>query len=257
MSILFAEPALNVLTGLVLLAVLALLGAVAARVLPVLLARFDGKTLRVAPPGGPLPVGPHTLSPPQEAGWGQLQRWCRAGAGPGAVPFWRPWRAPLVPQPLSVALMCVDLPAPEQRTLIERFSRQLDGSVALEQAGGRWAGLWLRLRVKRDDACWWRERQDSDPWDCGYLENDPVTREALQRFLPRRATLIVAAGNWPVDALCHDIGALHDRRALFRHPVRVLVMASDVPGRAGSEAAIDPAWSGLPCEMSLICRLQG
>jgi hypothetical protein len=257
MSILSAESALNVLTGLVLVAVLVLLGAVAARVLPVLLARFDGKTLRVAPPGGPLPAGSNTLSRQQEAGWTQLQRWCRAGARSGGVPVWQPWRRPRIELPLSVALMRVDLPAPEQRTLIERFSRQLDGSVALEQAGGRWAGLWLRLRVKRDDACWWRERQDSDPWDCGYLENDPGTRDALQRFLPRRATLIVAAGNWPVDALCHDIGALHDRRALFRHPVRVLVMASDDPGRAGSEPAIDPAWNALPCEMSVIGRLQG
>lgn len=247
---------MTVLAGLVLLSVFALLGIVAARVLPVLLARFDGKTLRVDFPGKPLPAGPNTLSPQQEAGWTQLQRWCRAGSGPGAVPFWRPWRVPQVAQPLSVVLLS-GMTQRGQRVLIERFSRQLDGSVDLEQAGGRWAGLWFRLRVKRDDACWWRERQDGDPWDCGYLVNDPATRKALQRFLPRRSTLVVAVADWPVAALRQEIEALHARRALFQHPVRVLVMASDDPVRAGSEAAIDPAWSGLPCEMSLIRRLPG
>jgi hypothetical protein len=251
-----SEPAFAMLAGLLVLAVLAAIGVVAARVLPVLLARYDGQTMRVEPPGEALPAGSRDLSLLEKAVWQQLQRWCQASAGPGGVPFWTPWRSPQVEQPLGVALMCSELPPTGQRSLIERFSRELDGSVELARTGGAWAGLLLRLRVKLDDVQWWRTRQASDPWDCGYLVGDAAARQALRRFRPRRATLLVATGDWPFQALRQDIEALHARRAQLHHPVRVLVMAPQGPlgpePRAGIAPASMAAWSGLPCEMSLI-----
>jgi hypothetical protein len=54
---------------------------------------------------------------------------------------------------------------------------------------------------------------------------------------------------------------LNQRCRQFRHPVRLLVMAKD--GRtthrleAAAEAKQASAWSGLPCEMSLIPGLDG
>lgn len=113
---------------------------------------------------------------------------------------------------------------------IEAFSRHLDGSHQLLAAGGALAGLMLRLRVKAYDLAWWRQRQATDPWDCGYALNEPTARAALARFAPRRATLVVAV-DWPEEALLETVRALHRAAPGFAHPVRWLIVQSS-PGPA-------------------------
>jgi hypothetical protein len=245
-----------------LLAVVALvvLGTVAARLLPLLASRYDRQTLRVEPPEGTPLGGIQPLTSSQQAIWAQLIRWCMAGYGPGDASFWRPWQAPRIGRRLSLAMMPGAHADIAQLGLVEQFSRQLDGSVELARAGGRWAGWWLRLRVKRNDCLWWRARQVTDPWDCGYLVNEPDVRAALRRFRPRRATLMVLTGGWSIDALRSEIEALNQRSQSFQHPVRLLITSVEggvIPaGEASADAVSGASWSGLPCEMSLIRALK-
>lgn len=107
--------------------------------------------------------------------------------------------------------------------VVEAFSRHLDGSHQLLAAGGAGAGLLLRLRVKARDVAWWRRRQPTDPWDCGYAQDEPAARQALARFEPRRATLVVAV-DWPEPALAEVVEAMARASARFQHPVRWLVV---------------------------------
>lgn len=199
---------------------------VARRVLPVLVSRYDSAAMRVEPPAGTAaearsePVGHE----PAEAH--ALGAWCSAGAGPGGGSFWRPGLPPRVERCFTVAVWSGE-PAAMAR-LIEGFSRQLDGSDQLRAAGGGLGGWWLRLRVKLHDAMWWRARQPDDPWDCGYLVCEPSVRQALSRFQPRRATLMVADA-WPADALQQVIESLSEQSPGFQHPVRLLVTGSALP----------------------------
>lgn len=189
-------------------------------VLPTLLARFNGAALRLAPPPGTALPDPAPLDAGQRAAGQALAAWCHAGAGDGRRPWWRPGALPRVAQRLSMARLQGG--SPDRRlALAEAFSRELDGSHLLSAAGGRWAGLWLRLRVKWDDVRWWRARQPADPWDCGYLAGDPAGREALRHFRPRRATLLVAAG-LPDEVVQEALLWLGAHQALFAHPVRLL-----------------------------------
>ncbi|RJP71736.1 MAG: hypothetical protein C4535_01955 [Comamonadaceae bacterium] len=193
-----------------------------------LVARYDGAVMRVEPPAAVAwPVGP--LSDAQQTTWRRLLAWCFAGAGDGRSPFWRPGVLPRVEQRFAVATLADGSDADRAR-LVEAFSRHLDGSDQLEAAGGAVAGLLLRLRVKRNDALWWRARQPSDPWDCGYLIGEPA---ALRRFQPRRATLMVADDSLPDAALREALHILQTRSAGFRHPVRLLVL-----GRGGDALAV-------------------
>jgi hypothetical protein len=195
------------------------------RLLATLRARFDGAALRVALPGQPTP--PTTLpTATQATQWTGLQAWCFEGAGNGRSPLLRPTQAPQVDHRFSVAVWPADDPA--ARALIEAFSRHLDGGHQLLAAGSALAGLLLRLRVKVCDVAWWRSRQASDPWDCGYALNQSEARAALARFAPRRATLVVAV-DWPRDALVDAVTAMHRSSQRFAHPVRWLVVHSD-PG---------------------------
>ena len=124
-------------------------------------------------------------------------------------------------QRFSVALWTAT--ADPQGDVIESFSRHLDGSHQLLAAGGAWAGVWLRLRVKACDVAWWRRRRPTDPWDCGYALDEPAVRAALVRFQPRRATLVVAV-DWPDDAVMDAIQAMARSSLRFVHPVRWLVV---------------------------------
>ena len=192
-----------------------------------LVARYDGAVMRVEPPAAVArPAGP--LSDAQQVTWKRLHAWCFAGAGDGRSPFWRPGALPRVEQRFAVATLAQG-PDADLQQLVEAFSRHLDGSDQLAAAGGALAGLLLRLRVKRNDALWWRARQASDPWDCGYLIGTP---EALRRFQPRRATLLVADDSLPDAALLEALHILQTRSAGFRHPVRLLVL-----GRGGDALA--------------------
>lgn len=207
-----------------------------------LVARFDGGVMRVDPPHG---VGPAAipLSAAQQAVWARLHTWCFAGAGDGRSPFWRPWGTPRVEQRLSVATLASG-PEAERAQLVEAFSRHLDGSEQLAAVGGALAGLLLRLRVKCNDALWWRARQPSDPWDCGHLIGETM---ALRQFRPRRATLMVADGHLGDAALRAALHTLQAHSAGFYHPVRLLVL-----GRSSSEAL---AWSSTQSSSAAITEI--
>lgn len=199
--------------------------------LATLRARFDVAALSVTSPGhADRAVPPPTAA--QAAQWAPLQVWCFLGAGDGSSPLFQPTRAPRVDQRFSVAVWAAT--TDPQGDVIEAFSRHLDGSHQLLAAGGAWAGLWLRLRVKARDVAWWRQRQPTDPWDCGYALDAPGVHAALARFQPRRATLVVAV-DWPEEALMEAILAMARSSQSFMHPVRWLVV-QDAPARPGDVA---------------------
>ena len=192
------------------------------RLLATLRARFDGAALRVALPGQPaLPQA--VPSTAHAAQWAPLHAWCFEGAGTGSSPLLRPTQAPQAAQRFSVAVW----PSVDAASLglIDAFSRHLDGSHRLLMASGPLARLLLRLRVKACDVAWWRHRLTADPWDCGYALNQPEAREALARFEPRRATLVVAV-DWPHHALLEAVVSMHQSSCRFLHPVRWLVVHS-------------------------------
>lgn len=190
------------------------------RLLATLRARFDGAALQVALPGQPANAV-RKPSATQLAQWAPLQAWSFEGAGTGSSPLLRPTQAPQVELPFSAAVWPAD--DPTALDLIDAFSRHLDGSHQLLAAGGALAELRLRLRVKARDVMWWRRRQASDPWDCGYALNEPEARAALARFEPRRATLVVAVG-WPQETLVETLAAMQSSSLRFAHPVRCLVV---------------------------------
>ena len=198
------------------------------RLLATLFARFDGTVLRVALPGRPgAPLQSPTAD--QHRRWAPLQRWCMNGAGGGRGPQTR----------LSVALWTAE-PGSPQEALVEAFSRNLDGSHQLLAAGGALAGGLLRLRVKACDVAWWRSRRATDPWDCGYVVNGPAVRDALARFNPRRATLMVALG-WSQADLDEALTQLARSSPQWAHPVRWLVVQGPDQDLAGQ-----PRLGGLP-----------
>lgn len=260
--------------GLVVLAgVLFVLGLIPAhRVGPALIARYDGDVMRVEAPASTTALPPQSTEPratdpataaPQtpapgdsrsEADWRRLQAWCFAGAGTGRSPLWRPWVAPEVEQHFAVGSFAVGSTAGEIGTdradLIERFSRHLDGSTQLDTAGGSLARLLLRLRVKRNDCIWWRERQTTDPWDCGYLAPQPATAQHLRHFRPRRATLFIAH-QLPENDLAACISTLKASCHDFHHPVRLLVLGSAAPGNPDvSPFDVDPVAARSPDRVS-------
>ncbi|MCW5654859.1 hypothetical protein [Hydrogenophaga sp.] len=181
-----------------------------------LTARFDADVMREpAARAGP-------VAAPTPAGWVPLLDWCHSGAGDGRCPWWRPGALPRVGQRFEVAWLDASC-AP----VVAAFCLHLDGSEALA-AGGRLAGLLLRLRTKRDDALWWRARQRTDPWDCGHLREGTAALQALARFRPRRATLMVVEG-LPDDRLQAVLRILREHGAAYRHPVRLLVLGGEPP----------------------------
>jgi len=203
----------------------------ARRIGPALIARYDDGALRVAPADAVSNVPRHELGADQKAAWVQLLKWCFDGAGDGRTPFWRPWIMPRVGQRFSLAVLVGDTVG-GALPLAEAMSREIDGSNQLAQAGGGWSRLCVRLRVKWHDCAWWRARELADPWDSGYLVDDPLALQCLQAFLPRRATLMVAVA-MPADALLERIAVLSTRCAAFQHPVRLLVVDDVLPTALG------------------------
>ena len=198
---------------------------------PTLIARYDDEMLRPSPTGdyGLCWAGP--TGDAQVDAWQRLHAWCYAGAGTGRSPFWRPWVMPDVPQRFSIAVLTGDNGVGKSR-LAEALSRELDGTLQLEACTSRFSALRLRLRVKYDNCRWWRSRQESDPWDSGYLLQGPIAQARLALFAPRRATLIVA-DEWPPQSLTAAIDALNARRSDFRHPVRLLIINAVLPDSLG------------------------
>ncbi|MCW5623366.1 MAG: ATP-binding protein [Burkholderiales bacterium] len=204
----------------------------ARRIGPALIARYDGETLRPPPPddrGGLRWAGP--LGDRQADGWMRLQQWCFDGVGRGSSPWYAPWVLPDVDRRFAIALLTGPNGAGKSH-LAEAFGRELDGTIRLEALDGRVARWRLRLGVKLADCLWWRRRRVDDPWDVGYLVDDPAARLRLQQFRPRRATLIIADECEPATLRsCVDMLAAH--RADFRHPVRLLIIDVAVPSELG------------------------
>jgi hypothetical protein len=192
---------------------------------PTLVARYDAAALRVEP-AVPLAAQAGPESAGQHQAWAGIETWCLHGAGPGCGAWWRPGALPEVEQRLSVAVLTGG-GAREASRLAEAFSRHIDGSLRLQALGGGLPGLRWRLRIKLDECLWWRPLPAGTPWDAGYLPLSEVALLALRRFSPRRATLIVADGLHP-RLLAQALRTLEGRRAAFRHPVRLLVVA-DAP----------------------------
>ena len=189
-------------------------------------ARFDSLALR--PPAPSSSAADDALAQQQPA-WSGLQAWCQQGAGPGHGAWSQPGAKPVVALRLAVAA----LRGPDDSTALawaDALARQLDGSVALAALSGGATGtaaLALRLRVKAQDAMWWRPRQPDDPWDAGWAINSPPARAHWQSsFTPRRATLILADRR-EADTLHPHLAALAARSDDFWHPVRWLWLGGD------------------------------
>ena len=193
--------------------------APARRVGTSLVARFDSVLLRP-----PARVDAATLTASSNTRK-QLRDWCFDGIGTGAAPMWLPNAIPAMGLPLSIALWerAPQLDQAAQQTQLNAFMGQLDGTGLLLACDGPWAGLRLRLRIKLNEALWWRPRQTDDPWDCGFLNTHAAAIDQLRLFLPRRATLIVVQ-NLPSDLLRAALTSLRERQAVFSHPVRVLLL---------------------------------
>jgi hypothetical protein len=223
------------LNGQGLLWVLAAVGLVVGwrvlcRLMPALLARYDGRVQRPPPPAPALAVQALLQSP---AGL-QLLAWCDDGAFGTALPWWRPGQRRVPGQAVSLAVFA-DVADKQPAALAQALALHLDGSLQLQAAGGRWAGLALRLRVKGADLCWWRQRQFTDPWDAGYLLTHTDTPGHLARWLPRRASLLLA-DDLPPAQLRACLHSLNTARAAFAHPVRLLILQApaDVQAMAGA-----------------------
>lgn len=195
-------------------------------------ARYDLAALR--------PPAPCSGNPdPDPATWQHLQRWCQEGSGPGGSPLWAPRALPSVEQRLSVAqLRCDD--AGTASRLAAQLMLERDGSLQLLACNTAMSQLALRLKTRLHDLMWWRQRQPSDPWDSGYVIDTPAGVQALSRFMPRRATLLVAAHMAP-DTLSAVLDDLHSRQARFACPVRVLVLGPMPATPAAQFTAIDVA----------------
>jgi hypothetical protein len=188
-----------------------------------LAARFDGAVLRVEPAQA-IEASRAPVPATRQAVEAALQAWCFSGAR------------------FAVATLVQGPPA-ERAALVEAFSRRLDGSDQLAAAGGALAGLLLRLRVKGQDAMWWRTRQPSDLWDAGYLTGEPA---AWRAFRPRRATLVVAEPGLDGAALGEAVQILAAHSGGFHQPVRLLVLGRSIDARA---------WSSTPSSSVAITEI--
>lgn len=169
--------------------------------------------------------------------WPALRAWCLYGLGSGARPLLRPGARPAVP--LRLALAAYAGPGlPEATAQAAALALQLDGTRLLQQCAAV-AGVGLRLRVKAQDLMWWRSRQPHDPWDCGFVPAEAAAWQALTRFSPRRATLVVMPA-LPAEVVQRCLHALVPRAARFEHPLRVLVLGSATDARLGAVTTLAP-----------------
>ncbi len=184
-------------------------------------ARFDVAALR---PPAPLPAGQAGHPAQDHTAWPTLRHWCLAGAGPGTRPFWSPGRPPTIGQRYTTAALAgADIST--QRALAQALCLERDGSLQLQACRTAWGRLQLRAATKLHDAMWWRARQPADAWDCGYVVDTPAGLQALARFVPRRATLMVA-DDLPADVLHAVANGLKSRQTQLRQAVRLLVVGT-------------------------------
>lgn len=187
-------------------------------------ARFDRDALR---PPVPLPAGQTGHPALVHTSWPALLRWCLAGAGPGTRPFWTPGSAPAIDQRIAVAtLVGADDKTPA--ALAHALCLERDGSLQLQACRTAWGRLQVRAATKLHDAMWWRARLPADAWDSGYVIPTPTGLQALARFTPRRATLVVAEGLEP-SGLRFVVETLQARQAQFTQPLRLLLVGVGTP----------------------------
>ena len=188
----------------------------ATQALSMLRARFDRVALQ-PPPSARRSEPPE----PWPEAWAQLANWCHSPSPRADRAAWH--------GKASNDFAVATLLGPDHETTTawaNAFARKIDGSTALEalpgHALGRLTGLAWRARIKLNDAMWWRPRQPSDPWDAGWASTSPPAERRLQgHFMPRRATLILAAGSDSVG-LAMALAALAQRGSELQHPLRWL-----------------------------------
>jgi hypothetical protein len=169
-------------------------------------ARFDSNALRA-----PQLSDATGITHPQPALRAAIHAWCVQGLqGP--------------PQASLQLAVLAGAPSRAKSAWAADMALRLDGSYALQAAGNGVARLALRLRVKAQDAAWWRPRRASDFWDCGYLQTSADAQAHLRRFVPRRATLVLL-DNVPAAAALGAAQTLWQNQAGFTHPVRMLLLA--------------------------------
>ncbi|QHE88585.1 hypothetical protein [Hydrogenophaga sp. BPS33] len=199
------------------------------RIGPVLIASYDDEALHPAPHAnmGLQWAGP--LGPTQQKAWDDLSAWAQAGMGDGHSPFWRPWVLPDVDERFNVAVMEGDSGGGKSH-LAGSFARFLDGNdeLALHAGASKLKAWRYKLLVKWRELWWWRKRHPRQPWDSGYLVEDPAALAQLAHFRPRRPTLILADG-LSGRSLEEALRALSAARVDYRHPVRLLVIDVALP----------------------------
>lgn len=120
----------------------------------------------------------------------------------------------------------------------EAFARHMDGGIRLDALPTRAAGVAWRIQAKLNDARPWRNRQPGDPWDAGWAMSTPGSLRHLQAdWMPRRPTLVLADAADHV-ALRLALGALSQRQARFRHPVRWLWVGGGADMPAAPEQTV-------------------
>lgn len=216
----------------------------ALRALKRLGARYDLAALQPPDPA----YASMAKTAPRRPAWRALRRWCLAGLGHGKAPALPLTVAVLEPaapkspaQPPAPAQGPAPVPAPspgpslaqgalpaEAQALVQALCLERDGSLQLLACRSATARLGLRLKTKLQDITPGRQPQPGDAWDAGLLPGTAEALQALARFEPRRATLLVALG-LPTPTLRAICALLHARQAHFSRPVRLLLVPA-TPG---------------------------
>ena len=146
--------------------------------------------------------------------WRALRAWCLAGSSP-------------LQARLAVAVL-EGGDADAAHTLAQALCLERDGSLQMLACRGTTGRLALRLKTKLNDLNPWHERQPGDAWDAGFLPGTAAGLEALARFEPRRATLLVAQG-LSTPALRATCALLQSRQRDYGHALRLLLVPA-APG---------------------------
>jgi hypothetical protein len=188
-----------------------------------LCARFDRVALQ-APA-----VAPHSAEDALNARYSQIRQrlldWCHTPARTGAKTEWQA----AATQDFSIATLRGPDPA-TTTAWANAFARTLDGSTRLEAMSGRAAGLVWRLQIKLHDAL--GQRRHDDPWDVGWASTAPPAQRRLEgHFMPRRATLILAAADESAGLML-ALAQLAQRSDDLDHPLRWLWVGKPVAPRS-------------------------
>jgi hypothetical protein len=150
-----------------------------------------------------------------------VMAWCHTPVRAGARTEWQA----AATQDFSIATLRGPDPA-STTAWANALARTLDGSTRLEAMPGRAAGLLWRLQIKLHDAM--GQRQPDDPWDAGWASTAPPALRQLEgHFMPRRATLILAAAD-ECAGLMMALAQLAQRSDDLSHPLRWLWVGEPV-----------------------------